>query len=113
VGQVWRGWTNTDQRRLGGNRPFARRPGQVCGQVYGDFRTESEKRLVQRVFLELVQLGEGAEDTRRRISKRTILALGNPEQVLCGDAVLINGLLDSGGAGCPSGLERWLAASLR
>lgn len=49
--------------------------------VYGEIADEAEKRLVQKTFLELVQLGEGAPDTRRRVRKKELFSLGAPEQV--------------------------------
>jgi len=33
---------------------------------------------VQRIFLKLVQVGEGAQDTRRCVAKEELLALGPP-----------------------------------
>jgi WD40 repeat protein/DNA-binding winged helix-turn-helix (wHTH) protein len=51
--------------------------------VYGEIENEAQKQLVQRIFLELVQLGDGAPDTRRRVPKAELLALGSaePQQV--------------------------------
>ena len=50
-------------------------------EVYGQITDPAQKQLVQRIFLELVQLGEGAPDTRRRVRKAELLALGAPEEV--------------------------------
>ncbi len=42
---------------------------------------EADRELAQKIFLELVQLGEGAQDTRRRAPKEALLGLGRPEKV--------------------------------
>jgi hypothetical protein len=42
---------------------------------------EADRLLARRIFLELVQLGENAEDTRRRVPKDDLFALGPPERV--------------------------------
>jgi hypothetical protein len=49
--------------------------------VYGEITAEVQKHLVQKIFLELVHLGEGAPDSRRRVRKRELLSLGVPEEV--------------------------------
>jgi DNA-binding winged helix-turn-helix (wHTH) protein/energy-coupling factor transporter ATP-binding protein EcfA2 len=49
--------------------------------VYREITDEAQKRLVQKIFMELVQLGEGAPDTRRRVQKGALLSLAAPEQV--------------------------------
>jgi WD40 repeat protein len=49
-------------------------------EVYNEI-DDSQKRLIQRIFLELVQLGEGAPDTRRRVPKQALLQLGESGQV--------------------------------
>ena len=55
--------------------------GRHANEVYRGIGGEAKQRLVQRIFLELVQLGEGAQDTRRRVPKETLLQLGAPEEV--------------------------------
>lgn len=52
-----------------------------ANEVYGEIADPEQKQLVQRIFLELVQLGEGAPDTRRRVRKADLLALGAAEEV--------------------------------
>jgi len=54
--------------------------GRHADEVYQGLG-ETEQPLAQRIFLELVQLGEGAQDTRRRVAKETLLQIGNREQV--------------------------------
>src|SRR5258708_22571720 len=55
--------------------------GRHAEAVYESFRAE-EQRLVRRIFLELVSLGEGAavQDTRRRVRKADLLSLGAAER---------------------------------
>jgi hypothetical protein len=55
--------------------------GRHADEVYREIGDEADQRLVQRIFLELVQLGEGAQDTRRRVAKEDLLHLGAPEKV--------------------------------
>jgi WD40 repeat protein/DNA-binding winged helix-turn-helix (wHTH) protein/energy-coupling factor transporter ATP-binding protein EcfA2 len=50
-------------------------------EVYGRFSDEAQKQFVQRIFLELVHLGEDSQDTRRRVRKADLLCLGVPEEV--------------------------------
>jgi hypothetical protein len=46
-------------------------------KVYADIVGNTHKYLVKRIFLELVQLGEGAQDTRRRVRKINLMSLGD------------------------------------
>src|SRR5579872_139414 len=55
--------------------------GVHADEVYGAMNDEAQKQLAQKVFLELVHLGEGAPDTRRRVRKADLLSLSAPEQV--------------------------------
>lgn len=55
--------------------------GRHADEVYAGLGDEKQKRLAQKIFLELVHLGEGAQDTRRRVSKADLLALGAAEEV--------------------------------
>ena len=51
--------------------------------VYESFAESTVKQgLVQRIFLELVQLGEETEDTRRRVLKQELISKIHPEAVL-------------------------------
>jgi DNA-binding winged helix-turn-helix (wHTH) protein/energy-coupling factor transporter ATP-binding protein EcfA2 len=50
---------------------------EVCGRITDD----AQRRLAQKIFLELVHLGGGAPDTRRRVRKQELLSLGVPEEV--------------------------------
>jgi WD40 repeat protein/energy-coupling factor transporter ATP-binding protein EcfA2 len=54
--------------------------GRHADDVYSGFG-EADQRLVQKIFLELVQLGEGAQDTRRRVAKANLLHLASGEEV--------------------------------
>jgi WD40 repeat protein/DNA-binding winged helix-turn-helix (wHTH) protein len=49
--------------------------------VYGEINDAAQKQLVQKIFLELVHLGEGAPDTKRRVRKEELLVLGVAEDV--------------------------------
>jgi WD40 repeat protein len=55
--------------------------GRHADAVYRGLGGEAERHLAQQIFLELVQLGEGAPDTRRRVPKEDLLHLGAREQV--------------------------------
>lgn len=55
--------------------------GRHADEVFDGLSNDEQRRLAQRVFLELVHLGEGAQDTRRRVAKAELLALGEPAQV--------------------------------
>lgn len=49
---------------------------------------DTDKDLARQIFLELVQLGQSAPDTRRRVTKQKLLQLAKPEQV----EILLNSL---------------------
>lgn len=50
--------------------------------IYNSFTTESDRALVRRLFLELVELGEGTTVTRRRVVKESLDAIADsPEQL--------------------------------
>ncbi len=57
--------------------------GRHADEVYTGLGDEQQKRLAKKVFLELVHLGEGGnvQDTRRRLPKADLLALGAAEEV--------------------------------
>ncbi len=54
--------------------------------VFGTF-TDEQKELCRRIFLRLVQPGEGSEDTRRRAARRELLP-NNPEQAGAVQAII-------------------------
>jgi len=85
--------------------------GRHADEVYCGIE-EAERPLVQRVFLELVQLGEGAQDTRRRVPKEALLNLGGSGTVdrLIG-YLASNRLLATGGQGPHSGAENFVEVS--
>lgn len=51
-----------------------------ANEVFGLFSREDQE-LCRRAFLRLVHLGEGAEDTRRRVEFRELLALGDGARI--------------------------------
>lgn len=60
--------------------------GRHADEVYTSLGSVQSKKLAQKIFLELVHLGEEAgrgssNDTRRRVSKSTLLSLGEPNEV--------------------------------
>src|SRR5262249_55488070 len=55
--------------------------GRHADAVYDSIGDERQKRLAQRIFLELVHLGEGAQDTRRRVSRSDLHSVGGAESV--------------------------------
>jgi hypothetical protein len=50
-------------------------------EVYCEIGDEHQRKLVQAIFLELVHLGEGAQDTSRRVRKRDLLSLASPGEI--------------------------------
>ena len=52
-----------------------------ANEVFCRFSAEDQE-LCRRIFLRLVHLGEGAEDTKRRVQLRELLALGDATQIL-------------------------------
>jgi WD40 repeat protein/DNA-binding winged helix-turn-helix (wHTH) protein len=55
--------------------------GRHADEVYQALENDEQRRLAQRIFLELVHLGEGAQDTRRRVAKAELLGLAERDQV--------------------------------
>lgn len=55
--------------------------GKHANNVYQGLANDKQKRLARRIFLEVVHLGEGAHDTRRRVLKQDLLSFGDPEEV--------------------------------
>src|SRR6266481_984704 len=87
LGQLWskcggfgRRLTNSAYAEIGRLRGAL---GRHADEVYHGLRDEGQKRLAQRIFLELVTVGEnaGVQDTRRTVRKKDLLALnGTPEE---------------------------------
>ncbi|HEY6307491.1 MAG TPA: winged helix-turn-helix domain-containing protein [Candidatus Angelobacter sp.] len=85
LGQLWeqcggpgRTFTNQGYAHIGRLRGAL---GRHADKVFENLGDDEQKRLAQKIFLALVHLGEGAQDTRRRVAKAELLALGEPEQV--------------------------------
>jgi len=55
--------------------------GRHADNIYHGLGDNAQKRLARKVFLELLHLGEGAHDTRRRVRKEDLYALGDPEEI--------------------------------
>jgi DNA-binding winged helix-turn-helix (wHTH) protein/KaiC/GvpD/RAD55 family RecA-like ATPase len=55
--------------------------GRHAGHVYQGILEENRKKLAQKIFLELIQTGEGMQDTRRRVAKEHLFYLGDPQQI--------------------------------
>ncbi|MGC2698044.1 MAG: winged helix-turn-helix domain-containing protein [Candidatus Angelobacter sp.] len=55
--------------------------GRHADSVYQSVGDEKQKRLTRRIFLELIHLGEGAQDTRRRVPKSHLYSLNSAESV--------------------------------
>jgi WD40 repeat protein/serine/threonine protein kinase len=55
--------------------------GRYADEVYESIGDDRQKQLTKRIFLELVHLGEGAQDTRRRVKKRDLSSLGTPAEI--------------------------------
>lgn len=80
--------------------------GRHADQVYSEIGGQAEQRMVQRIFFNLVQLGEGAQDTRRRVSKQELLQLGSPQQIEpLLDRLASNRLISTSGQGETSFVE--------
>jgi formylglycine-generating enzyme required for sulfatase activity/energy-coupling factor transporter ATP-binding protein EcfA2 len=60
-------------------------------ELYQDL-TDSQKSLARKIFVELTHVAEGARDTRRRLAKPELLALGQGDQDL---EELINRLIEA------------------
>ena len=85
LGQLWeqRGgpgctFTNFAYNQMGRLRGAL---GRHADAVFQSLADDDQRRLAQRIFLELVHLGEGAQDTRRRVAKAELIKLGEPSQV--------------------------------
>ncbi len=101
--------TNTDYAAIGRLRGAL---GRHADEVYRGLGGEADQRLAREIFLELVQLGEGAQDTRRRVTKEALLHLGAPEQVERLIALLASRrLLATSGQGPQSPAENFVEVS--
>ena len=67
-------------------------------EVYDSMPNEIHKELTRKIFLELIHLGEGAQDTRRRLRKTDMLSLGSPQEIEFVLAHLVSSRLISAGA---------------
>jgi len=67
-------------------------------EVYESLSNETQKELTRKIFLELIHLGDGAQDTRRRLRKADLLSLGNPQEIEFVLAHLVSSRLISAGA---------------
>lgn len=100
--------------------------GQHADHVYESLGSEKQKLLARKIFLDLVHLGEGAQDTRRRIAKPDLYRLGKAEDIDDVLAKLVSSrLIATGGEGGETfvevshealirgwpALHRWLAES--
>lgn len=54
--------------------------GRHADEVYQGLGDQEQKRLARKIFLALVHLAEGAQDTRRRVAKAELLRLGNSKE---------------------------------
>jgi hypothetical protein len=81
VGEVRRLRPHSHERRLRGDWPPEGPLGKHADAVYRGLGGDADQQLAKRIFLELVQLGEGSQDTRRRVDKEALLHLGRREQV--------------------------------
>jgi len=101
LGQLWekcggsgRTLTNRAYAEIGRLRGAL---GRHADSVYESIRDESQKQIARRIFLELVHLGEGAQDTRRRIPKSDLSGFGPAENVESLLAKLVSSRLISTG----------------
>jgi WD40 repeat protein/CHASE3 domain sensor protein len=58
---------------------------QTAEAVWTDALTDSQRPVARRIFLRLTELGEGTEDTRRRVARSELVSSANTEEV---DSVL-------------------------
>lgn len=85
LGQLWEQcggagctFTNFAYNRMGRLRGAL---GRHADAVFQSLSDDDQRRLALRIFLELVHLGEGAQDTRRRVAKAELLKLADPSQI--------------------------------
>ncbi len=70
--------TLTEYTRLGGVKGTLKKRAEAVYQSL----SQPEQRIAQRIFLELTQLGEGTEDTRRRVFKRNLVTSPGSEALV-------------------------------
>lgn len=70
--------TLSEYNRLGGVKGSLQKQ---ANQVFQDF-PEAEKKVAKHIFLELTQLGEGTEDTRRRVLKNELVTTEYAEETV-------------------------------
>lgn len=79
LGQLWERCAGSS--RLLTNQAYAQigrlrgALGRHADEVYASLGSEQQKQSAQRIFLELVHLGEGTQDTRRRVRKSRLYSL--------------------------------------
>src|SRR5205823_6263313 len=72
--------TNEAYSNIGGLRGAL---GKHADEVYKTLPGEEQKQLAQRIFLELVHMGEGAsvQETRRRIRKTDLIPFADADEI--------------------------------
>ncbi len=55
--------------------------GRHADEVYAGLRDENQKQLAKKIFLELVHVGDGAQDARRRVAKADLVSLGKAAEI--------------------------------
>ncbi len=55
---------------------------ELCSKEQQEAKGREKQDIARRIFQELVQLGEGTEDTRRRVTKQELLKLHPSESLL-------------------------------
>lgn len=55
--------------------------GRHADEVYAGLRDEAQQPLAKKIFLDLVHLGDGAPDTRRRVPKAALHSLGKAQEI--------------------------------
>ncbi len=70
--------TLSEYNRLGGVKGSLQKQANL---IFQDF-SEAEKKVAKRIFLELTQLGEGTEDTRRRVVKSELVTTEYAEETV-------------------------------
>ena len=109
LGQLWakrcssdNALTNADYATIGRLRGAL---GRHADEAIESFSDAKQAQLVERIFLELVQLGEGVQDTRRRVPKKNILRLGPRQDVeavlarLASSRLIATSRMEGGGGG--------------
>ncbi|NJN84236.1 MAG: hypothetical protein HC802_19450 [Caldilineaceae bacterium] len=61
---------------------------QTADNVLAQRMTEEQQPIVRNIFLRLTELGEGAQDTRRRVARSELVPQNDPEQAATVEAVL-------------------------